>query len=105
MIRKYLLLLILNLAIQSCFGSFVISLPWVVSDIKYSQIRGKLYAVVDALDAEYGNHIIEINPATGEVERWQYVGSEPVFLRLTTDENYAWITLDNIPYIVTGFRK
>ncbi len=99
MIRKYLLLLILNLAIQSCFGSFVISLPWVVSDIKYSQIRGKLYAVVDALDAEYGNHIIEINPATGEVERWQYVGSEPVFLRLTTDENYAWITLDNIPFI------
>lgn len=97
--RKYLLLLILSLLIQSCFGSFVISLPWVVSDIKYSQVRGKLYAVVDVLDAEYGNHIIEINPATGEVERSQYVGSQPVFMRLTTDENYAWITLDNIPFI------
>ncbi|MFZ4547695.1 MAG: T9SS type A sorting domain-containing protein [Bacteroidales bacterium] len=99
MIRKYLLLLILNIMIQSCFGSFVISLPWVVSDIKYSKLRGKMYAVVDALDPEYGNHIIEINPATGEVERSRYVGSEPALMRLTTDENYAWITLDNIPFI------
>jgi len=97
--RKNLLLLILSLLIQTCFGSYVINLPWVVSDIKYSQVRGKLYAVVNALDAEYGNHIIEINTATGEVERSQYVGSEPVFIRLTTDENYAWITFDNIPFI------
>jgi len=62
-------------------------------------MRGKLYALVDALDPAYGNRIVEINPTTGMVERSLYVGTEPAFLRLTSDEEYAWITFDNIPFV------
>ena len=87
------------LIVQLVSGSNVISLPWVVSDIKYSTVKGKLYAVVNAMDIDYGNHIIEINPATGEVEHATYVGCNPAFLRLTTDENYAWVSFSDIPYV------
>ena len=40
-----------------------------------------------------------MNPTTGEVERSEYVGSEPHYMRLTSDANYAWVSFFSIPFM------
>lgn len=89
----------LGILFQSCYGSNVISLPYITNDIEYASTRGKLYALIGALDPDFGNRIIEIDISTGTVERSHYVGTEPWLMRITSDENYAWISFQNIPFI------
>lgn len=96
---KHIVIIIVGIFFQTCYGSNVISLSYSTTDIEYSKIHGKLYALVDAMDTVYGNQIIEINITTGAVERSQFVGSEPFLMRLTSDENYAWISFYRIPFV------
>jgi len=62
-------------------------------------VHDKIYAIIDALDTEYGNRLLEINSSTGAVERSLFVGSKPVFIRLTSDENFAWISFYGEPFV------
>ncbi len=96
---KRLGIIILGILFQTCYGGNVISLPYIANDIAYSKVHGRLYALIDAMDPDYGNRIIEINVTTGVVERSQFVGSQPVFLRLTSDENFAWISFAGTPFV------
>lgn len=89
-------------------ASNVITLPYVTADIVYSHVHGRLYALVDAMEPEYGNRLIEIDVGNGQVLRSVFVGSQPNMVRLTPDEQYAWITFRSIPFIrrveLAGFR-
>lgn len=98
MIRIISAILVL-IAINNLFGSNVISLPYLTSDIVFSSKHDKVYALIDAMDTEYGNRLIEINISTGEIERSLFVGSQPSQIRLTTDEDYAWISFYAIPFM------
>jgi hypothetical protein len=98
MLRIFALVLVL-LPAHFLFSSSVIELPYRTSDIEYSPVRDKLYALIDEMDVEYGNHLAELNPVTGAVERTVFVGSMPSKMRLTTDENYAWISFNAIPFV------
>lgn len=96
---KRLVIIFTALFSGSLFGNNIVTLPYITSDIQYSKVRDKLYAIVDALDPEYGNQLIEINVITGAVERSQFVGSVPALMRLTSDENYAWVSFRGTPYL------
>ncbi len=96
---KRLVIFVAALFAGGCLGNNIITLPYITNDIQYSKVRDKLYAIVDAIDPEFGNQLIEINVLTGAAERSQFVGSQPALMRLTTDENYAWISFRGTPYI------
>ncbi len=96
---KRLVIFFATLLAGGCFGNDIITLSYITNDIQYSKVRDKLYAIVDAMDPEYGNQLIEINVLTGAVERSQFVGSVPAMMRLTSDENYAWISFWGTPYV------
>jgi hypothetical protein len=96
---KRLVIFFVTLLAGGCFGNNIITLPYITNDIQYSKVHDKLYAIVDAMDPDYGNQLIEINVITGAVERSQFVGSVPGLMRLTSDENYAWISFRGTPYI------
>jgi hypothetical protein len=97
--RKQLSIILLFLAVYNLQSSSIISLPYITSDMVYSAKHEKLYAVIDAMDIEYGNRLVEINISTGVIERFLFVGSQPARIRLTSDENYAWISFNAIPFI------
>lgn len=97
--RITFLTILVLVAINNLFGSNIISLPYISADIVYSPKHDKLYAIINAMDTEYGNRLIEININTGEVERALFVGSQPGQIRLTSDEDYVWISFYAIPYI------
>lgn len=97
--RKNILLIIVSAFFYSSNGGNVISLPYIATDIAYSKLHNKLYAVIDAMDPLYGNRLIEININTGDIERNLYVGSQPYLLKLTSDENFAWMSFEGIPFI------
>ncbi len=97
--RKYILFIIVSALFYSSYGSNVIALPYSTTDIVYSKIHGKLYALIDAMEPEYGNRLIEINITTGAVERNLFVGSQPFLIKLSSDENYAWISFEGIPFV------
>jgi hypothetical protein len=96
---KQIVIIVVSIFFQACYGNNVITLPYITNDIAYSKIHGKLYALVDAMDPQYGNRLIEININTGVVERSQFAGSGPSLMRLTSDENFAWISFAGTPYI------
>ncbi|MGA2298336.1 MAG: T9SS type A sorting domain-containing protein [FCB group bacterium] len=97
--KKIIIIFILFVLVQNLYSSNIISLPYITADVVFSKKNDKLYAVIDVMDTAYGNRLIEINPSTGAIERSLYVGSQPNMLRLTTDENYAWISFSAIPFV------
>ena len=97
--RKQIAIFLLLIAGHNLFGSNIISLPYLTNDIVYSEKHDKLYALIDVMDTEYGNRLVEINTSTGEIERSLFVGSQPWRIRLTTDENYAWLSFSAIPFM------
>jgi len=98
MLKRFLIFFWVLVAVGG-FGNNLIMLPYITNDIQYSRLRDKLYAIVDAIDQEYGNQLIEINILTGAVERSLFVGSVPALMRLTSDENFAWVSFRGTPYI------
>ncbi len=97
--KKLIIIFILSLLVQKLYGSKIISLPFITVDVVFSKNHDKLFAVIDVMDTEFGNRLIEINPSTGEVNKSLYVGSQPNMIRLTSDENYVWISFTAIPFI------
>ena len=71
----------------------------VANDLVYSTIKNKVFAVVSSVDYQYGNSLIQWNPNNGEVEKAVYVGSDPSRIKLTFDENYAYVSFSSIGYL------
>ena len=96
--KKQITLILLFITVN-LFGSNLIELSFVASDIAYSVKHNKLYALVDIMNRKYGNRIVEIDVNTGEVKRSLFVGCQPFKIRITSDENYAWISFLEIPFM------
>lgn len=68
-----------------------VSLP--ANDLVFDRVSGKLYASVPGSAGELGNHIVEIDPETGELGRSVSVGSEPEKLALSDDGRVLYVAL------------
>ncbi len=97
--KKLFILFCFLFSISALPAGNVITLPYTAKDIKYSAKHDKLYAIIDAMNTEYGNRLVEINPNTGAVERSIFVGSMPWKIRLTNDEDFVWISLYASPFM------
>ena len=66
------------------------SIPLAANSIVYSPATGMLYASVPGRSARLANTITEIDPATGTIGRYLWVGSEPGKLALSGDGRAIW---------------
>lgn len=62
-------------------------------DLVYNSKTGRLYASVGSASTN-GNSIATINPATGQVEKTTFMGSEPGPLAISDDGNFVYVGLD-----------
>jgi len=69
-------------------------LPIVTKDVVFDQITGKFYASVPSRAGAMGNSIARINPVTGVVEGYVFIGSEPGKLALSDDGHTLYVSLD-----------
>jgi DNA-binding beta-propeller fold protein YncE len=65
-----------------------------VSDAVYDPARDKVYAAIDSFFGVNGNSIAVIDRASGVVERFAYIGSEPRKIALSTDGNRLYAIFD-----------
>lgn len=86
--------------LTSCSGSTdenggpeVTRLDLPANDLVFDSASGMLYASVPGDAAELGNHIVELDPESGEVERSVPVGSEPDTLALSADGSVLYVGL------------
>ena len=64
------------------------------NDIKYSSDTGMLYATVpSSAGLPYGNSLVEISPASGEIVDSIFAGSEPGPIGMSSDGSIAYIGL------------
>lgn len=61
------------------------------SDIAWSSVTQKLYAVTTASSAQYPSTLLEIDPATATVTRSLSLSSSPTVLSLSDDGSYAYV--------------
>lgn len=61
----------------------------------YNSANGLFYlSVPSAVGAPYGNTIVSVDPATGQLGTPIPVGSEPNRMAITSDGKYLWVALD-----------
>jgi hypothetical protein len=70
------------------------TVPLLVNDLAYDTAHGRLYASIPGQHPAYGNGVALIDPATGAVLDWRYVGSEPNKLALSDDGAVLYVGLD-----------
>lgn len=96
---RKIIIIIFCLVTQHLIAGEVITLDHNSFSIVYSKVNNKLYALIDAMDPEYGNRLIEINVNNGAIERSMFICSQPWRIRLTPDENFAWISSSAVPFM------
>lgn len=70
-------------------------MPLLTNDLVYHATTNRIYASVpSAAGRPYGNSIVAIDPARGEVLAWVYAGSEPGKMALSADGQQLYVTLD-----------
>jgi DNA-binding beta-propeller fold protein YncE len=69
-----------------------VQLPLLANDLLYA--GGTLYASIPGKQSLYGNGIAAIDPKTGAVTDWFFVGSEPNKLALADDGKTLYVGLD-----------
>jgi uncharacterized repeat protein (TIGR01451 family) len=72
--------------------STYLALP--TNDLVYSSWSQRLYASVPSTAGSLGNNVAEIDPLTGNVTNYVFVGSEPRKLALSSDGKTLWVGLD-----------
>jgi trimeric autotransporter adhesin len=84
-----------NLGQTSPNTAFSIYLSLPVNDLAWNAVDGLIYATVpSSAGTPYGNSLAGIDPTTGVVKKFVFVGSEPNRLALSTDGTQAFIGLD-----------
>ena len=66
----------------------------VTKDVVFDRNTGKFYASVPSRAGAMGNSIARIDPVTGNVEGFVFVGSEPGKLALSDDGHTLYVSLD-----------
>ncbi|MSM39335.1 MAG: hypothetical protein GJT30_06910 [Geobacter sp.] len=92
---------LLLLSVSGCGGSgtsapppaaFTITLA--TNDLVYNPFDGYIYASVPSREGVNGNSVALINPVSGAVGPYIFVGSEPGKLALSDDGSYLYVALD-----------
>lgn len=65
-----------------------------VNDLVFDTARHVLYASVPSTAGTFGNRVVAIDPASGDVVDSVAVGSEPARLALSADGGTLWVALD-----------
>ena len=68
--------------------------PIPVKDVVFDRNTAKFYASIPSSAGAMGNSIAKIDPATGQVENFVFVGSEPGKLALSDDGHTLYVSLD-----------
>ena len=68
--------------------------PITVKDVVFDRNTGKFYASLPSRAGAMGNSIAKIDPATGQVEGFVVVGSEPGKLALSDDGHTLYVSLE-----------
>lgn len=90
--------------VACCLGALVCSNPVGAADsvrqldlitnhLEYDAARGVIYASVPSRAGALGNTVVSINPASGEIVRSVYVGSEPGPMSLSDDGQFLYVAL------------
>ena len=91
---KYFLLIFLLLQSLFSFSQLQIStLDIHTNDLVYDSNTNRIYVSIPSSNGSNGNSIGIINPATSELEKTIFIGSEPTVLAIS----------DNVEYIYSGF--
>jgi uncharacterized repeat protein (TIGR01451 family) len=69
-------------------------------DLVYDSLRNRVYASIPASVPYWGNSVAVINPATAEVERSIFVGSEPNQLAISHDGHFLYASLNGTMGVV-----
>lgn len=70
----------------------ILDLP--ANDIVWDPVAKRIYASMPSSFGTNGNSIAVINPATGNVSAYHFVGSEPTKLALSADSAYLYVGLN-----------
>jgi DNA-binding beta-propeller fold protein YncE len=68
--------------------------PITVKDLMFDRNTGKFYASIPSGAGAMGNSIAKIDPATGQVESFVFIGSEPGKLALSDDGHTLYVSLE-----------
>ena len=68
-----------------------IKLPYAANDIVYDTYSNKLYASINSNAPSYANHVIAIDPATGQVTSSILTGINPNVLALSSDSTKLYV--------------
>ncbi|HWF88266.1 MAG TPA: Calx-beta domain-containing protein [Pyrinomonadaceae bacterium] len=74
--------------------TFVRRINLAANDLVYSQATQKLYASISSDVGVNGNSILTINPQTGALGPFTFIGSEPDKLAISADGQTVWAHLD-----------
>jgi hypothetical protein len=69
-----------------------LSLDLPVRDLAWSPVTNRLYGTV--YDGEMAGHLAVIEPSSGAVENYVWVGQDPRYLALSEDGRYLWVGVD-----------
>ncbi len=82
-------------------SSGVIHLGVPVSGIVYDSQRNLLWASVKGFGGSLGNHLIAVDPSTGNIGTQIYAGSDPGTLAISDDQQRVFAALAGIPAIAS----
>ena len=80
-------------------------LPIITKDVVFDRTTGKLYASVPSQAGAMGNSIARINPVTGQIEGFVFIGSEPGKLALSDDGHTLYVSLDGAAAANLAYMK
>lgn len=69
------------------------------NDLAYSKSRSKIFAVVSSYGYYYPGSIVRMDPQTGTVEESCLLLSDPMKIKLTKDEKFAYISYNDTSFI------
>lgn len=69
-----------------------LSLDLPVRDLAWSPVTDRLYGTV--YDGEMAGHLAVIDPSSGAVENYVWMGQDPRYLALSEDGRYLWVGVD-----------
>jgi sugar lactone lactonase YvrE len=78
----------------SVIPTFVRRINLPANDIVYSAATQNLYASIPSSAGSNGNSILKINPQTGEMGPFTFIGSEPNKIAISSDGQTLWVHLD-----------
>ena len=76
---------------ESELSNSFLKLPYAANDIIYDTYSNKLYASINSNAPSYANHVIAIDPATGQVTSSILAGINPNVLALSSDSTKLYV--------------